>query len=310
MHLVRTRIDRNALARFAACGRVLDDDLGYALHQVLVERFGPDAAPKPFRRMEPTREARLRTPPLPGGDREGWDWLLAYAADPTALVGTGASVPDPLASWERDDMLSAILPEPFERRPMPVEGTGADARWTGPERLSFEVLVRPVRRHGARIRALRAKDGRTDGRDRKLRTGTDAQRGSVEFDAFELAVEPLDDDDPRAPTRAHAYAEWLAERVAPAAELERTGDEALLRRFRRTRVLRGRSAAEERSGKGSAKGRGHRGRGIEQPEALMVGTLRVMDRPAFAALLARGVGRHRAFGFGMLLLRGAPVAGE
>jgi len=29
----------------------------------------------------------------------------------------------------------------------------------------------------------------------------------------------------------------------------------------------------------------------------------VRDPTGFAALLARGVGRHRAFGFGMLLLR-------
>ncbi|MFG1332515.1 type I-E CRISPR-associated protein Cas6/Cse3/CasE [Xanthobacter autotrophicus] len=36
--------------------------------------------------------------------------------------------------------------------------------------------------------------------------------------------------------------------------------------------------------------------------AVLVGTLTVRDAQAFAALLARGVGRHRAFGYGMLLL--------
>jgi CRISPR system Cascade subunit CasE len=39
--------------------------------------------------------------------------------------------------------------------------------------------------------------------------------------------------------------------------------------------------------------------------ALVTGTLRVGDAEAFRALLARGLGRHRAFGFGMLLLRRA-----
>jgi len=34
----------------------------------------------------------------------------------------------------------------------------------------------------------------------------------------------------------------------------------------------------------------------------IVGTLRVSDEPRFAEAIARGVGRHRAFGFGMLLL--------
>ena len=34
----------------------------------------------------------------------------------------------------------------------------------------------------------------------------------------------------------------------------------------------------------------------------MTGTLTVTDPQAFAALLSGGVGRHAAFGFGMLLL--------
>jgi CRISPR system Cascade subunit CasE len=36
---------------------------------------------------------------------------------------------------------------------------------------------------------------------------------------------------------------------------------------------------------------------------LLRGELTVADPDAFSALLARGVGRHRAFGYGMLLLR-------
>ena len=39
------------------------------------------------------------------------------------------------------------------------------------------------------------------------------------------------------------------------------------------------------------------------PDAIMHGALIVSDPGAFHALLARGVGRHCAFGFGMLLLR-------
>ncbi len=45
------------------------------------------------------------------------------------------------------------------------------------------------------------------------------------------------------------------------------------------------------------------GASIERPNAVLEGTLAVTDPVAFAALLRRGVGRHRAFGFGMLLLR-------
>jgi CRISPR system Cascade subunit CasE len=42
---------------------------------------------------------------------------------------------------------------------------------------------------------------------------------------------------------------------------------------------------------------------MERPNAVLEGTLTVTDPAAFRATLARGLGRHRAFGFGMLLLR-------
>jgi CRISPR system Cascade subunit CasE len=44
---------------------------------------------------------------------------------------------------------------------------------------------------------------------------------------------------------------------------------------------------------------------IERPVARITGTLQVETADAFAHLIARGIGRHRAFGFGMLLLRPA-----
>ncbi len=43
----------------------------------------------------------------------------------------------------------------------------------------------------------------------------------------------------------------------------------------------------------------------ERPEAHMKGLVEITDSEAFASLLKRGIGRHRAFGFGMLLLRPA-----
>jgi CRISPR system Cascade subunit CasE len=41
------------------------------------------------------------------------------------------------------------------------------------------------------------------------------------------------------------------------------------------------------------------------PDATFEGRLQIGDPQAFAELVARGVGRYRAFGFGMLLLRPA-----
>lgn len=88
-------------------------------------------------------------------------------------------------------------------------------------------------------------------------------------------------------TREAVYRDWLAERL-PGAEL----DMATVRlvRFQRQRALRN-------------------GRGIEGPDATMQGTLVVTDPAAFAQGLAQGIGRHRAYGYGMLMLRppDAPV---
>jgi CRISPR system Cascade subunit CasE len=64
--------------------------------------------------------------------------------------------------------------------------------------------------------------------------------------------------------------------------------------FRRVKVLR------------RGKGRGHSNkRAIERPDVIFSGTLAIRNSQEFGDLLKRGVGRHRAFGFGMLLLRPA-----
>jgi CRISPR system Cascade subunit CasE len=44
-----------------------------------------------------------------------------------------------------------------------------------------------------------------------------------------------------------------------------------------------------------------------RPDVTFEGELRVAGSEEFARILARGVGRHRAFGFGMLLVRSVPI---
>lgn len=107
-----------------------------------------------------------------------------------------------------------------------------------------------------------------------------------ERDAFVLeACRDYPDDDKgmiaAGRDRQAVYRDWLAERL-PGAELE-TAD---LVRFQRLRVLRN-------------------GRALEGPDATMHGVLVVADPGVFSDALANGVGRHRAYGFGMLLLRPA-----
>ena len=78
-----------------------------------------------------------------------------------------------------------------------------------------------------------------------------------------------------------AYQDWFASRVA--ATVERFE----VRQRRRVRMLR--------------RGAGRKGTTFDLPEATFSATLTTQD--GFMETLASGVGRHRAFGFGMLLVR-------
>ncbi len=87
--------------------------------------------------------------------------------------------------------------------------------------------------------------------------------------------------------RAVVYAEWLREKLDGAAELV----EMTVMGFKLQRLLR------------KTQGGSRQKRWLQRPEALFSGTLLVSDGEAFARLLRRGIGRHRAFGYGMLLLK-------
>lgn len=107
--------------------------------------------------------------------------------------------------------------------------------------------------------------------------------------------------------RARVYLDWLAARLGPAARIETARLAALrgVRLWRKGGPSRPRALSYGRAGFDRARGRG----GIlDRRSVTFAGVLTVEDSAAFTALLARGVGRHRAFGFGMLLLRPAGAA--
>lgn len=89
-------------------------------------------------------------------------------------------------------------------------------------------------------------------------------------------------------TREDIYVRWLAERMAGEGAAIVNERETRLHSFQRLRSYRRRHA-----------------RYVEGPDAMLRGTLTVGDPAAFSALMSRGVGRHRAYGYGMLLLRPA-----
>ncbi len=121
---------------------------------------------------------------------------------------------------------------------------------------------------------------------RKAKDSEFARRGA-EVDAFLDHCWRVGPD--VAVARADVYRGWLA------GELGRRGGATLvefqMEGFRRLRLLR-RTQEEQR-----------RSRGVERPDVFVKGVLEVTESEAFGALLRRGLGRHRSFGFGMLLLR-------
>lgn len=118
------------------------------------------------------------------------------------------------------------------------------------------------------------------------------QRAGAEVDAFLAAARQIPDERP--PEREAVYRAWLRDAFARSggATLER----AALGSFQVDAILR--RTQEER----------RRAPYLRKPDATLLGALTITDPERFDALLRRGVGRHRAFGFGMLLLR--PDRGE
>ena len=166
------------------------------------------------------------------------------------------------------DCLAVIDPQKMQSKRMP-------SAFEPGRRLGFEARLRPVRRLRQDLTDPQA--------NRPLPKGS-------EVDAFRLeAIRrfPLGWKDPGAAaskngvTRLSVYTEWLAERFGDAVTVEQCN----LVSFKRSRVIRG------------------TGQCPEGPAATLHGTLTVSNPKVFARILRNGVGRHRAYGYGLLLLR-------
>lgn len=103
----------------------------------------------------------------------------------------------------------------------------------------------------------------------------------------DLYLRALDRLGEQAPTRGEVYCEWFIRQWAEVAELEHV---ELLGMTARNRLLR------------RARNGHSRLVTLERPQALFAADAVVMDSVRFTELLTRGIGRHRAFGFGMALL--------
>lgn len=138
--------------------------------------------------------------------------------------------------------------------------------WRRGESLGFEVRVCPVVRIG--------------------RPDTPVRKGA-EVDAFLARCWEVDKNTPV--DRVTVYREWLKRwfdrRDAASLKAVQVDRWQIARFFRRTQ------------------GPNRKSKPVRAPDVTCSGRLEVEDPASFSQLLARGVGRHRAFGFGMILLR-------
>ena len=120
-----------------------------------------------------------------------------------------------------------------------------------------------------------------------VRKARGSGREEAEVDAFQARAETFP---PRGmtQTREQVYAQWLSERFDPKGRASLDMGSVQLVSFQRTRAHRKLHS-----------------RHTEGPDAVMRGVLTITDPGAFAATLRQGIGRHRAYGYGMLLLRPA-----
>ena len=200
--------------------------------------------------------------------RQRFGSLYAYTkvdAESLRRIARTAATPDCLAALDVARLRSKAMPEAFSPG----------------QRLGFDIRIRPVKR-------LR-------------RSVQDSQSGEVvspgaEWDAFRVAavqrypdgwktgpgVKPHEPHSIRG-QRGEIYCDWLAERLGDAATLE--PGNCHLASFARSRIVRG------------------DGPGPEGPDATLHGTLTVNLPEGFHRLLRNGIGRHKAYGYGMVLLR-------
>ena len=224
---------------------------------------------------------------------------LGHAADEGALLHAGLSqlfatstdpVKVPFCTFAVDNLHAAASRDP-EALPLlaysPVDAAALTAAM-GPARSE---LVRECRSRempefsagqslGFRTRVCPVTRTRKPG-IRPLATNRHGRPRHREMDAFVHATLGLSQE--ARVDREAVYSKWL---------------DGQLRRGGASRLERGELVEFGREG--MRRGGGPR---LERPNAVLEGVLAIEDPQAFRALLARGVGRHRAFGFGMLLLR-------
>ena len=165
---------------------------------------------------------------------------------------------------------AGIYTDPLQAKILPghtINSKPMPSEWPAGKQLGFETRVRPIVR----------------------RTRNAESRPGKEWDAFQLKAMQYPKNGMPC-SREEVYREWLSDQFERRGGAQLDLNKTKLVSFQRTHAVR----------------KPHT-RHSEGPDAVLRGILTITDADTFANLLAQGVGRHRAYGYGMLLLRPAGV---
>ena len=182
---------------------------------------------------------------------------------------------------ELEDELQ-MLADPMQRQALPrgcVATKDMPGEWPEGKVLRFEARMRPV------VRLDRKLDPIHPGVLEHL--GRPGVNLGQECDAHRWREMKINGDGER-PDRQRSYGEWLSERAARQGGCEIDARQVELTTYRKSPMV-------TRSNP----------RGVIGPDAILRGVLRIVDPERFAEVIAAGIGRHRAYGYGMILLRPA-----
>lgn len=202
---------------------------------------------------------------------------LSISRDSAARADTYrvlAYSPMPIADLQG---LAEVAADPEVYRVLDWEGAADKPMPTMPARttIGFEVRTSPVRRLG--------------------RGATESP--GAEVDAYVAARLASERSGGALPERNGVYLDWLRSQIDPVAASLHNPTITASRSV--DLVRRSQPSGDEARPMKT----------LRRPDVTFRGTLEVQDPDRFSAMLARGIGRHRAFGFGMLLLRRLESAG-
>jgi CRISPR system Cascade subunit CasE len=169
----------------------------------------------------------------------------------------------------RFDLVNHRLVKSLEN-PNIVKSTSLPSQWHCNQRVGFEIRVCPT-----------------------IRQDRDGDRAtSRERDAYLVAIEKKSSEDHL--SREKVYLDWLNKRLFPSARISEENIRAVMRQFRILSLQRRGHPGNETSKRPLVS--------MKFPEAVLTGELVIDDPVGFNVLLSKGIGRHKAFGFGMLKL--------